>query len=157
MAENGCLVVACQPVTRRLQIQTRLRALCALLALILGYASVPAALALQETDVCSMACCTREGHCCCSPRHSRVRGNGDQQRASLNGDSTMSAPCPESCAVPGSSSSISLRDITGPRSNSLLFSNAAPAHSSRLIFSKAEAVLDNSSSRGPPSLNSDQI
>jgi hypothetical protein len=86
----------------KLKIWFRLRAAVAVLALALGWFSVPLSLASWEPDVCEMECCIAVGHCCCATRHAYVKGRepkpGD---VSLSIERTLTDPCPAGCAASG--------------------------------------------------------
>jgi hypothetical protein len=84
-----------------------LRALCAALALLIAAVSAPIALATQTADVCGMACCVKEGRCCCNPHHASVKGQTTDEKPRI-GESDLSAACPESCATAARSSSLFL-------------------------------------------------
>ena len=76
----------------------RLRAGCLAVALAVCWASGSATLAADSPDVCSMSCCVKEGHCCCSPRHAYVEGQLPDGRDSV-GQLSLSAPCPGGCTT----------------------------------------------------------
>jgi len=81
-----------------------LRALCAALALLFGAVAAPIALAGNSTDnVCTMACCVEQGHCCCKPRHAFVEGQTPDGKPRIAG-SEIAAPCPEDCATSSTAS-----------------------------------------------------
>jgi hypothetical protein len=89
-------------MTTKLKIWFRLRAAVAVLALALGWISVPLSLASWELDVCEMECCIAAGHCCCATRHAYVKGRepkpGD---VSLSLETALIDPCPAGCAASG--------------------------------------------------------
>jgi hypothetical protein len=84
----------------KMKIWLRLRAAVAVLALALGWLSMPLSLATWELDVCEMECCIAAGHCCCATRHAYVKGRepkpGD---VSLSIETTLTDPCPVGCAA----------------------------------------------------------
>jgi hypothetical protein len=86
----------------KMKIWLRLRAAVAVLALALGWLSVPVSLATWELDVCEMECCIAVGHCCCATRHAYVKGRepkpGD---VSLSIEKTLTDPCPAGCTASG--------------------------------------------------------
>jgi len=75
----------------------RLRAFFAALFLLIAAVSAPIALAIQTSDACGMACCVKEGHCCCSPRHARVEGERPDGRAHFD-QAELSTACPNDCS-----------------------------------------------------------
>jgi hypothetical protein len=135
----------------RLRKYAKLRAACALLALLAGWMSQPVTLAATLPDVCSMACCVNEGHCCCKPSHRYVEGQVPAGGENVSA-SQLSAACPEGCAAPRYSSNLLLRDSA----------RAAIAHAfslaTRLIHSHSTALAAKavescpSSPRAPPSV-----
>ena len=140
--------------TKRLQL-VRLRAACAVLGLLIGCLSASAALAVNSPDVCSMACCVKEGHCCCSPRHASVRGETSGGRNQISG-AEVGNSCPEGCATPLFSKSPA-RESARTAIHSVdevaagLIYLHAPAPATKTIESSP------SSPRGPPSLLTNQI
>jgi hypothetical protein len=86
----------------------RLRALIAALFLLIAAVSAPIALATQTADACGMACCVKEGFCCCSPRHASVKGQVSDDRPRIS-EVELSASCPEGCAPVGRFSNLLLR------------------------------------------------
>src|ERR1700754_3068106 len=90
------------------------RALCAALALLFGSLAAPVALASRSSiDVCTMACCVEEGHCCCKPRRPYVEGQtaDGKPRIAVN---EVAASCPEGCTAPSASSSLFVRQALRP-------------------------------------------
>lgn len=76
----------------------RLRALIGALFLLVGALSTPIALATQTADECGMACCVKEGFCCCSPHHASVKGKvSDDQPRIIEAD-LLASSCPQGCA-----------------------------------------------------------
>src|SRR6266850_6540393 len=86
----------------------RLRALCAALFLLIAAGSTPIALAAQTADACGMACCVKEGFCCCSPRHASVAGQVSDDKPRVS-QPDLSASCPEGCALTARFSNLLLR------------------------------------------------
>ena len=87
----------------------RLRALCAVLFILTAAIAAPAAVATQSADACGMSCCVKEGHCCCSPHHARVKGQVSDEKPQLS-EPELSRSCPEGCATPTRTSNQVLRD-----------------------------------------------
>jgi hypothetical protein len=77
---------------------TRLRAFCALVVLATGWLAAPVALATQTGEVCAMACCIEDGHCCCSPALPFVKGQKDGDKAGFH-DGVVQEPCPDGCTT----------------------------------------------------------
>src|SRR5690242_4909126 len=102
---------------RRQSRSASLRALVAALVLFIAAVSAPIAFATQSADSCGMACCIKEGHCCCSPHHASVKGQIKDDKPRI-GELELSASCPESCTLTTRFSKLVLRDP----------SNAAPRH-----------------------------
>jgi hypothetical protein len=95
-------------IRTRQRVTIRARAGYAVVALVLGFASAPLALAFQEPDVCSMACCVREGQCCCRPHHASVKRQASDGRLRIS-ESYLTASCPEGCAAAVRSSKLAFR------------------------------------------------
>jgi hypothetical protein len=75
----------------------RLRALFAALFLLIAAVSGPVTLAAQTADACGMACCIKEGFCCCNPHHATVKGRVSDENPHLS-QADLSASCPQGCA-----------------------------------------------------------
>ena len=73
-------------------------------ALLVTPISAMASLAMGSSDVCSMSCCVKEGHCCCSPQRARVKKITDSERRNIE-SAGLDNQCPEECALLGSSNS----------------------------------------------------
>ena len=56
-----------------------------------------------------MACCVKDGYCCCSPHHASVKGQISDEKPRISEDEFV-ASCPESCALSGRFSSLLLRN-----------------------------------------------
>ncbi|MGA9767413.1 MAG: hypothetical protein WBV94_00115 [Blastocatellia bacterium] len=135
---------------------SRLRAACALLALLLNWMSAPISLAAYSPDVCSMACCINEGYCCCKPHHRYVEGQLPDGSDQIN-TAQFSTACPEGCAAPQSSAKLLLRD-SARTANSLVFSSASVlVYSHSTILTTKSIETGPSSPRAPPSLLLAQI
>jgi hypothetical protein len=87
----------------------RMRAIIAALFLLTAAIAAPAALATQSADECGMSCCVKEGYCCCSPHHARVKGQISDEKPHLS-QPELARSCPESCATTASASSLLLRN-----------------------------------------------
>jgi len=87
----------------------RLRALCAALFLLIAAVSAPITLATQTADACGMACCVKDGYCCCSPHHASVKGQVSDDKPRIS-EAELFASCPESCAPAGRFSNLLLRN-----------------------------------------------
>src|SRR4029079_8544535 len=90
-----------------------LRALFAALILLVAAVSAPIAVATQAADSCGMACCVKEGHCCCSPHHATVKGQITDDKPRIS-EFEFSVSCPESCTLSGRLSKLILRHQPGP-------------------------------------------
>ena len=88
---------------------SRLRSATAAGALLVCWVSGSAALAAQSPDVCSMSCCVQEGHCCCTPHHAYVKGQGPDGRDTI-GQASLSSRCPSGCTTSQSVSRFSFTD-----------------------------------------------
>ena len=129
---------------------TRLCALCAWVVLSIGSVSAPLALAAKSADVCGMACCINEGHCCCSPRHSRVEGQSVDGKPGIIDSSALSAPCPEGCVTSGCSSNVMLRAQLRAAAHQIVISVPARTCGEQLIGYRATILPAESSPRAPP-------
>jgi hypothetical protein len=72
-----------------------------------------------------MACCVKEGRCCCNPHHASVKGQIADDKPRI-GESQLSAACPESCA-------------TAVRSANLFLSQH-PRPGTQLVFCEPESI-----------------
>jgi hypothetical protein len=128
----------------------RLRAAGILLALLFSCLSAPLTLAFDSSDVCSMACCVQEGHCCCNPRRARVQGR-DSGGLNQIGNADVSAPCPEGCATSPTSSPSPFRDAT--RAAATQIDRVAPefVQSHTPLLTTRANTSGASSPRAPPS------
>ncbi len=128
----------------------RLRALCAALFLLAAAVSAPITLATQTADQCAMACCVKEGYCCCNPHHASVKGQISDDKPHIS-EPELSASCPEGCATAVRPSNLLLRSHlrTGaPQA----FADEPPV----MFLEQVVAVRDpvdcgSSPPRGPPS------
>ena len=129
---------------------TRLCAFSAWVALLIGSVSAPLALAAQSADVCGMACCVNEGHCCCSPRHSRVEGQSVDGKPSIIDPSRLSAPCPDGCVTSGRSSNVMLRAQLRAAAHQIIISVPAGIGGEQSIGYRTTVLPAESSPRAPP-------
>ena len=126
----------------------RLRALCAVVALLLGSISVPVVLAGGSPDVCAMACCIEEGHCCCNPGHPYVKGQTPDDGPIFT-QTQLQTSCPEGCANSTAKFTLSMRGE--PRATSLLTVSGSPEIYSEQTANEHFSIdLDTVSPRGPP-------
>src|SRR6185503_9061950 len=91
--------------------QTRLarsRALFAALFLFVAAISAPTILATQTADACGMACCVKDGVCCCTPHRASVKGQVSDDKPRISEVNAKS--CPEGCAPAGRFSNSLLRN-----------------------------------------------
>jgi len=126
-----------------------LRAFFAALFLLIAAVSAPIALAIQTSDACGMACCIKEGHCCCSPRHARVEGERPDGRSHFN-QAELSSACPNDCSsgpVTARSFARELQPAPVPHGTE---SGALFSESSNSCSPYAGPGRDCSSPRGPP-------
>jgi hypothetical protein len=80
------------------KLSIKIRAMLAVLAVLISSIAAPIALALQpEETVCAMACCIAEKHCCCKPNKSVVKGQTRESKESFT-QTELAKPCPEGCA-----------------------------------------------------------
>ena len=126
----------------------RLRAMFAVIALLVGSTSASISLASISSDACAMACCIEEGHCCCSPPRASVKGQS-HDGPSFN-EAKVTAPCPEGCTNPTTSSKTIARVALRAASHSVVFSESTIIRSEQIISDQFSVDLDSSSPRGPP-------
>src|SRR5436853_6483264 len=127
-----------------------LRALCAALALLFGAIAAPVALASRSPDdVCTMACCVEEGHCCCKPRRAFVEGQRPDGKPRIAA-TEMATPCPEDCTAPSTASPLFTRQTLRPADHRIDRVAASLMHL-LLIVSKSLAVSSVATApRAPP-------
>jgi hypothetical protein len=87
----------------------RLRALFAALFLLVAAVAAPTTLATQTADACGMACCVKDGYCCCSPHHASVKGQVSDDKPRVSEDELV-ASCPEGCTLQARFSNLLLRN-----------------------------------------------
>lgn len=128
----------------------RLRALCAALFLLIAAVATPTTLAAQTADACGMACCVKDGYCCCSPHHASVKGQVSDDKPHIS-ESEVFARCPEGCAPAGRFSNLILRNhirAGAPQT----FSDEPPERLLEHVVAIRDLVDDGSSApRAPPS------
>jgi hypothetical protein len=85
----------------RKRVFARFRAAAAMVALLLGWLAPVLPLMANEPDVCGMACCVAEGHCCCARRKHFVKGHvpGEDGRPAIS-ENELKTSCPLRCAQP---------------------------------------------------------
>src|SRR5262245_29992207 len=87
-----------------------LRVVFLALSLLFSALSPVLALSASEQDVCEMACCMAEGHCCCAARKPWVKGQKPDGRPILEQDE-IAAPSGCPCTPPSSASNLIPREI----------------------------------------------
>ena len=105
------------------------------------------ALTTTQLDVCSMACCMREGHCCCSSRRAKVTSEHGSE--TIN-DQVVSRSCPEGCTTSSSSARLNLRGLSRPASHTLAQVCTAPDYLEPYSIIRDLIAVRSSSSRAPP-------
>jgi hypothetical protein len=92
-----------------------IRAAFGALAILLGSLTASTVLAVQtEENVCAMACCITEGHCCCNVKKAFVKGQNHDGKMSFT-KAELAKPCPENCA--NSSASVKTFSCASLREN----------------------------------------
>ena len=127
----------------------RFRAAIAAAALLVCWVSASAALAAQSPDVCSMTCCVEEGHCCCTPHHAYVKGQGPDGRDSL-AHATLSSSCPSGCTTAQSITRLSDANSSPTASYSVRMVKPAQGRSFHGVAMPAAGRDLVSDPRGPP-------
>lgn len=125
------------------------RAASLIVALLAVPVSASASLAIGSSDVCSMTCCVKEGHCCCSPHHARVEGQITGRNAQLN-QVELSNSCPSDCASGPATGRYVARELHYTPVHHAL---AGPAPVAELVEPRsfyARLNSEPSSPRGPP-------
>lgn len=129
---------------------SRWRALFVALVMLVGALGAPVALAVSPADdVCTMACCVEQGHCCCKPRHALVEGQATDGKPHFT-DNQVAAPCPPDCAgSPASSPSFTRQalDSVGHRIDGVAPSTT---HLPLLVSQSLTATRDTTAPRAPP-------
>jgi hypothetical protein len=126
------------------------RFLSALLAILLGWASIPASLAFGSSGDCRMACCLvhgnggGEGEVCCVLNHSR-----DETRSAYL-QAEVGARCPANCAAPASSARFFPSGINREITRLISLSNSPLPQELELIHDPLRSAP--TPTRAPPSL-----
>ncbi len=127
----------------------KLRAACVLLAIALGWIAASVDLILPSPNVCSMACCVTEGHCCCTPHLPFVKGQSEDGRDKIAATSLLPS-CPEGCVTPQAATFLNLRDGDHTASYALDISCSAADRTDRFIITSDSVWSRPSSPRAPP-------
>jgi hypothetical protein len=126
------------------------RALCAALALLFGAVASPVALAGNSSgDVCAMACCVEQGHCCCKPTHAFVEGQTPDGKPRIAG-TEIAVPCPEDCATRSTASPVFTRQALRPVAARLARRAAPPTYSPQSASPALATVSAATAPRAPP-------
>lgn len=133
----------------------RLRAVSALILLLAVWLSAPVTLASSPSNFCSMACCIEEGHCCCYPQKSFVKGQPDDERDHINYLWVL-AECPAGCSPPQISTYSFLSAFDGKSAYRVELRRPPPIyfHSDFHILDILEC--NSSSPRAPPASSSER-
>jgi hypothetical protein len=132
--------------------QRRFRALGALLALLLGWATIPSSLAFGSAGDCRMACCLMhgaggsEGEVCCVLNHGRDESRSGYLRAEVG------AQCPANCAAPASSARFFPSGINREITRLISLSNSAHRLPQELELIHDPLRSSPAPTRAPPSL-----
>jgi hypothetical protein len=127
-----------------------LRALCAALALLFGAIAAPVALASRSSDdVCTMACCVAEGHCCCKPRRAFVEGQTPDGKPRIAA-TEIAAPCPEDCAAPSTASPLFTRQALRPADHRIDGVAASLKHLPLIVGLALASLAVATAPRAPP-------
>lgn len=129
----------------------RLKVASLVVALLVVPVSASASLALGSSDSCSMSCCVKEGHCCCSPQRARVKHVTDSDRQSIE-SAQINSQCPEGCALLPASTSLFRTPIRAARPT-LIGPLPIPIASYHALTNHELVELDSSSPRAPPTLS----
>jgi len=100
------------------------------LSLLFSAVSPALALSVSEQDVCEMACCMAEGHCCCAARKPWVKGQKPDDRPIFEQvELTAPSKCPGT--PPSSTSNLILRGAAHPTATDfgVTFETEFPYHS----------------------------
>ena len=84
--------------TDRLVPSIRHQVAAAVFAIVVGLSAFQPRFAANSADICSMACCVEEGHCCCTPARAGVAGQTRERSNSIS-NLQVSSPCPEGCST----------------------------------------------------------
>jgi hypothetical protein len=76
------------------------RAFIGALAILLSAIAAPVTLATQtDENVCAMACCVADGHCCCKPNKPFVKGQARNLKPVFE-KAELTQPCSQDCSSP---------------------------------------------------------
>ena len=117
-------------------------------ALLAAPISAMASLAIGSSAICSISCCVKEGHCCCSPQRARVKQVTDSERRSIE-NAEVDNQCPGECALLRASSSF-FRDPARGAHPALVASVSISIRSYDPPISHNLVELGSSSPRAPP-------
>ncbi len=95
-------------LTKRQKLKKALRAVCAALFLTVNVVATTLALTIPQDD-CAMACCLRDGYCCCKIILASAREADPSQRPDEISKVGFARPCPEGCANPAPASNLLAR------------------------------------------------
>lgn len=138
-------------MTIKLKTWLRLRAGVVVLALALGWLSVPISLSSLEPDVCEMECCIAEGHCCCAERRAYVKGQEPKPgEVSLTTKTTFTNPCPAGCASSGISAQSKLPRATHAKAPLVTLAPIPPRLDWDRFLIDYQFAAQPSSPRAPP-------
>jgi hypothetical protein len=127
-----------------------MRAFIGAVAVLLGATLAPISLAAHaDDDVCSMACCIADGHCCCQPRRASVKGKPRDSRPEF-ANAELSKPCPEGCIVSRVSTNIFSRASTQTSAHPFTLIAAVAAFSQSSLSTHDDFCLTSSPPRAPP-------
>ncbi|MGA9767412.1 MAG: hypothetical protein WBV94_00110 [Blastocatellia bacterium] len=125
--------------------------LSVLIVMMLGWASASVALVSPTPDACSMQCCVKQKHCCCTPRHSSVKEQNLDGKEKLDRD-RIESRCPEGCLAIKVLNSFSMRDLACAPVNDGCLDKSTDLHSRCANLYLKLRVFGQSSPRGPPVL-----
>jgi hypothetical protein len=129
----------------------RLHALGAVIALMLGFLSAQISLVSNSPDVCSMACCVKEGHCCCNPRRASVEGQAPDGKPTW-AETEVVSPCPEGCANSTASFSLGTKEALRPANRLADFSRPVVCDLRPTFIAPLYVNVSSSPPRAPPFL-----
>lgn len=145
---SGDKILATMMATETRQLTT-LRAACAVLALLLGWLSLPVALAAGSSDGCSMACRIKQTHCCCKSQRAFIKSRAPDDRERIV-NVQASSRCPEGCVPAQFSSSGFSRDAHAKVDYRVDPSTSFRFKSNRIVLARDSLLLEPSSPRAPP-------
>src|SRR6185369_5160319 len=127
----------------------KLRVLCATLFLLIASVSAPLALAAQSADSCGMACCVKEGSCCCNPRHASVKGQLSDAGTRIS-EPELSTQCPQGCGAALRTAKQLSRDYLRTGSHQPLRAGPPAAFRSPIVIARDFLESRSSAPRAPP-------